>query len=282
MKESDSHGYCKLFLSSEAAKLAPEGLLEGHNNVPGWKAIIRQLEDQLAAGPLAEQAAADQAEGLLGFADRMLKTPSAPTPMRPSRRRQHNSLEDGEDAEAGGGRGNNHNDFMTTLQRLEDSVGHMRGELGLWRKDARYLTLHEGMMSLGEEHASLHQGVAGLAHNLQTTDQQADSSRAEVNQVLASLRGEVTRLTQSRGNVLGWDALRREVKGLKTERADLESAVLTLSNAVTGLLDAAVARGPSSGLDQAYLESRFKAYDAAVTGCLDYIRQEMKGGGITV
>jgi hypothetical protein len=107
VKESDSHGYCKLFLSSEAAKLAPEGLLEGHNNVPCWKAIIRQLEDQLAAGPLTEQAAADQAEGLLGFADRMLKTPFAPTPMRPSRRRQHDLLEDGKDAEDGGGRGNN-------------------------------------------------------------------------------------------------------------------------------------------------------------------------------
>jgi len=40
VKESDSHGYCKLFLSSEAAKLAPEGLLEGHNSVPCWKAII--------------------------------------------------------------------------------------------------------------------------------------------------------------------------------------------------------------------------------------------------
>ena len=61
VKESDSHGYCKLFLSSEAAKLAPEGLHKGHNNVPDWKAIIRQLEDQLAAGPLAEQAAANQA-----------------------------------------------------------------------------------------------------------------------------------------------------------------------------------------------------------------------------
>ena len=79
-----------------------------------------------------------------------------------------------------------------------------------------------------------------------------------------------------------WDALQREVKGLKAEQEDLESAFVTLSNAVTGLLDAAVARGPSSGLDQAYLDSRFKAYDAAVTGRLDSICQEMKGDGITV
>ena len=84
IKENNSHGYCKLFLSSEAAKLTPEGLLESRNNMPGWKAGICQLEDQLAAGPTTEQAAAVQAEGLLDFADRMLKTPYAATPMWPS------------------------------------------------------------------------------------------------------------------------------------------------------------------------------------------------------
>ena len=67
VKENESYGYCKLFLSSEAAKLSPEELLEGRNNVPGWKAVIRQLEDQLAVGPKTEQAAADHAEGLLDF-----------------------------------------------------------------------------------------------------------------------------------------------------------------------------------------------------------------------
>ena len=103
VKENNSHGYCKLFLSSEAAKLAPEGLLESRNNMPGWKAVICQLEDQLAVGPTTEQAAAVQAEGLLDFADRMLKTPYAATPMRPSRRRQHDLLEDGNDAKDGGG-----------------------------------------------------------------------------------------------------------------------------------------------------------------------------------
>jgi hypothetical protein len=126
VKENDSHGYCDLFLSAEAANLAPEGLLTGRNNVPGWKAVIRQLEDQLAAGPMTQQAAADQAEGLLGFADRMLQTPFAPTPMRPTRRCQHDALEDdGEDNEGGNG------GILTLLQRLKDSIGHMRGELGV-------------------------------------------------------------------------------------------------------------------------------------------------------
>ena len=94
MKENDSHGYCDLSLSAEAANLALEGLLAGRTNVPAWKGVIRQLEDQLAAGAMTKQATANQAEGLLGFADRMLQTPYPPTPMRPTRCRQHEALED--------------------------------------------------------------------------------------------------------------------------------------------------------------------------------------------
>jgi hypothetical protein len=179
VKENDSHGYCKLFLSSEAAKLAPEGLLESHNNMHGWKAIICQLEDQLAAGPTTEQAVAVQAEGLLDFADRMLKTPYTATPMQPSRRRQHDSLEDGDNAEDSG-KSKNGNDVMSLLQRLEDSIGCMRGKLGVWTADAHYLTLHGGMASLGKEHASLHQDVLGISHKLKATGQQAEGSRVKV------------------------------------------------------------------------------------------------------
>jgi len=127
----------KSYLSKlkEAAKLAPEGLLEGRNNVPGWKAVIRQLEDQLAAGPpTTQRAAADHAEGLMGFADRMLKTPSAPTPMRPPRRRQHDDMEDDDAEEEGNGEGGNDEGILTLLQRLEDSIGHLRGERGSVRR----------------------------------------------------------------------------------------------------------------------------------------------------
>jgi hypothetical protein len=207
VKESRSHGYCKLFSSSdEAAKLAPEGLLEGHNNVPGWKAVICQLEDQLAAEPMTEQAAADQAKGLLDFADRILKTPYTPTPMQPARRCQHNSLEDGKDAKDAGGRNNNDN-VTTLLQRLEDSIDHMRGELEVWAMDAQYLTLHKGMASLGKEHASLRQDVVGLSHELKVSGRQANSLRAKVNQALASLISNVAQLKQSQGNVGSLDTL---------------------------------------------------------------------------
>jgi hypothetical protein len=63
----------------------------------------------------------------------------------------------------------------------------MRGKLGGWTADACYLTLHGGMASLGEEHASLHQDILGILHKLKATGQQAEGLRVEVHQVLASL-----------------------------------------------------------------------------------------------
>ncbi len=200
----------------------------------------------------------------MDFADRMLKTPYAATPMRPSRHHKYDLLEDGDDAEDSG-RSENDIDVMSLLQRLEDSTGRIQGKLGVWMVDACYLTLHGGMASLGEEHASLHQDVLGISHELKATGQQAEGSRVEVHRVLASLSAKVARLMQSQDNGGNLVALQTKVQELKVERADLESAVLTLSNAVTGLMEVA-ARGPSSGLDQGYLESGFTAYDATING----------------
>ena len=86
---------------------------------------------------------------------------------------------------------------------------------------------------------------------------------------------------QARSNGGKVDALRREVQVLKEERADLESTVLALTNAVTGLLEAATS-GPLSSPDTSYIDARLTAYNAAINGRLDSLRQEMKGGGITV
>jgi hypothetical protein len=41
------------------------------------------------------------------------------------------------------------------LQCLEDSVGHLRGELGVCAEDARYLTLHGSIGALGEDLAHM-------------------------------------------------------------------------------------------------------------------------------
>jgi len=83
VKENDAHAYSELCLTAEAAALAPGGFLSSRNNMPGWKAIFRQLGDQAAAGEVgSEEEVAAQAVGLVGFAERVLKTPYAVTPLR--------------------------------------------------------------------------------------------------------------------------------------------------------------------------------------------------------
>jgi hypothetical protein len=48
----------------------------------GWKAIIRQLVDQLAAGEVAPEEEKARGAGLTEFANQVLQTPYATTPMR--------------------------------------------------------------------------------------------------------------------------------------------------------------------------------------------------------
>ena len=68
VKQNDTHGFAELCLTPEAAALAPEGLLQAPNTAAAWKAIIRQLEDQLSEGAMAPDVAAEQAAGLAEFA----------------------------------------------------------------------------------------------------------------------------------------------------------------------------------------------------------------------
>ena len=136
-------------------------------------------------------------------------------------------------------------------------------------------------MTLGEEHTSLHHNVLALTDELKAAGQRANSSTAEVQQVrlvTASLGAEVAHLVQARSNGGDVSSLQREVQGLRAERADLESTVLALTDAVTDLMEE-VASGLSSGPDTSYLGARLAAYDAAINGCLDSLRQEMKGVG---
>jgi hypothetical protein len=113
----------------------------------GWKAIIRQLIDQLAAGEVAPAEAAAMGAGLSEFADRVLKTPYAITPMRASRRkvRMSDDDSDGGGSEGGGFDGPDPVVGPSILQRLGDSIGLLRGELGVCAQGARYLTLHGGV-----------------------------------------------------------------------------------------------------------------------------------------
>ncbi len=85
MKESATHTYSKFCLSLKAAALVPSRLLASRNKIAGLKAIIQQLVDQLAARVAELEMAATQAAGLIKFAERVLETPYATTPMRATR-----------------------------------------------------------------------------------------------------------------------------------------------------------------------------------------------------
>ena len=134
----------------------------------GWKAIIRQLINQLAAGEVAPAEAAAMGAGLSEFAGRVLRTPYAITPMRASRRQVRMSVDDSDDgaSEGGGVDGSGSDVGPSTLQRLEDSIGLLRGELGVCAQGARYLTLHGGVGALGEDVECLSHEVSSMAKNL--------------------------------------------------------------------------------------------------------------------
>ena len=292
VKENESHGYAEVCLPANAAALAPEGLLESTNNVAGWKAIIRQLIDQLAAGEVAPAEAAAMGAGLSEFADRVLKTPYAITPMRASRRkvRMSDDDSDGGVSEGGGLDGPAPIVGPSTLQRLEDSIGLLRGELGVCAQGARYLTLHGGVGALGEDVERLGHEVSSLAKNLELTARELVGVRAEgrdTRAVAETLHHEAQEHRRATPTSHSVEAIRRELQLAKAERGELEATVLTLTSAVTGLMQSVAAGvGPGSsshgGVDLPALELRLKAQEEAVNGRLDSIRQEMKGGGVKI
>jgi hypothetical protein len=123
VKENDTHGYSKLCLLPEAVALAPEGLLQTPNSVTAWKAIIRQLEDQLTEGAMEPGGVAMQATGLAEFALRVQQTPYAATPMQ-ARRCAHSK--EGDKTASKGDEGT-----LERPQRLEDSIDSLWGEIGV-------------------------------------------------------------------------------------------------------------------------------------------------------
>lgn len=264
VKQNDSYGFAELVLSPEAAALAPEGLLQVPNTTAAWKAIIRQLEDQLSEGVTAPEVAAEQAAGLAEFARRVLKTPYATTPMRSCRR----TLPEEEDESAR----EDETGTLESLQRLEDGMASLRGEIGIWAPAARYITLHGGVGELGSTVHALQQDVIGVLQEVSTASAQAVDARDEARRVQAALTALGGDASQAISN------LRGELATAKSEREALESTVLTLSAAVTTLMTQA-GLGPGGGITQSSLDERFRLHNEAVNGRLDIIRQEMKGGG---
>jgi hypothetical protein len=77
------------------------------------------------------------------------------------------------------------------------------------------------------------------------------------------------------------DDLNRELQETKADCGALKDTVLALTTAVTGLMEVGAAVTPS-GRARDDIDARLAAHATAVNGRLDSIRQEMKGGGITV
>jgi hypothetical protein len=132
-----------------------------------------------------------------------------------------------------------------------------------------------GVGELGSTVTALQQDVIGVAQGVATVSAQAVEARDEARLV----QGPITALSGDASRAIA--NLRGELAAAKSERVALESTVLTLSSAVTALMNHA-GLGPAGGSTETSLEQRFKLHDEAVNGRLDTMRQEMKGGGITV
>ncbi len=94
------------------------------------------------------------------------------------------------------------------------------------------------------------------------------------------IRGELEQL-----NCLGGSHalafLQQDLCEVKVERLALEDTVLTLVNAMTGLMGETAGR-PQAGSLLVDMAECFKSYAKSVYGRLDFICQEMKGGEIKV
>ncbi len=282
VRENNSYAYSELFLSPEAATLAPPEVLGGINNVSCWKAIIRQLEDQLAAGVAEPAVAAAQAAGIVEFTERVLKTPYTITPMRALRCHPHVDGEEDEEEEAVASTMKSRL-AMELLQRLKDSVGYLRGELGVCPPNARYITLHGGVGALGDNFMRLHKDLTALGHGFLLAAQQVQLAQEEAHQAklaAVAIGGELKQLHHLGGSHM-IALLQQDLHEVKANRLALKDTVLTLVNAVTGLMGETAGR-PQAGSSLVDVGKRFKSYAKSVNGMLDSICQEIKGGGIKV
>ncbi len=75
--------------------------------------------------------------------------------------------------------------------------------------------------------------------------------------------------------------LQQDLHEVKADRLALKDTVLTLVNAVTGLMGETAGR-PQAGSLLVDVDKRFKSCAESVNGRLDSIHQEMKGGGVNV
>jgi hypothetical protein len=178
VRENNSYPYLEFFLSPEVATLAPPEVLGGVNKVLCWKAIIQQLEDQLATGLAEPAVAATLISGIVEIVERVLKTPYTITPMRALRCRPRIDEEKDEEEEAAVSTMKS-GLAMELLQRLKDSVGYFRRELGVCSPNARYITLHGCVGALGDNFVRLHKDLTALGYGLLLAAEQNQLAQEE-------------------------------------------------------------------------------------------------------
>ncbi len=142
--------------------------------------------------------------------------------------------------------------------------------------------MHGGVGAVGDNLACLHTDLKSLDMELSTAAQQVQLAFGEAHQArmkAAELELELDSLRRAGGSQV-IAALQRDLLDSKADRVALEETVLTLSGAVTALMQQVAGR-PQAGLSLADVEDRLKIHAQSVDGRLDSIRQEMKGGGIS-
>jgi hypothetical protein len=125
------------------------------------------------------------------------------------------------------------------LQRLEDSVAHLRGELGIQPPASRYLTLHGGVGALGDDLVQLYDDYKLLAQGLSASAAHIEDAKAEAATARMEAAALAAELGQWRGaacTTAAMDGLRQELREVKTDWDTLEDTVLAIAAAVNGLI----------------------------------------------
>jgi hypothetical protein len=135
--------------------------------------------------------------------------------------------------------------------------------------------LGDDLVQLYDDYKLLAQGLSASAVHIADAKAEAATARTEA----AALAAELGQLRGMVGTTAALDGLRREVREVRADRDTLEDTVLAIVTAVNGLIGQV---GRSTGQPTDDVDARLAAHATAVNGRLDSIRQEMKGGGITV
>ena len=138
------------------------------------------------------------------------------------------------------------------------------------------------MGALGDDFVQPYEDYKLLAHGLSATAVHVKDAKAEAATARTEAAALAAELGQWRGaacTTAAMDGLRRELREVKADKEILEDTVLATATTINGLIGQV---GQSAGQRANDVDARLEAHAAAVNGQLDSIRQEMKGGGITV